>query len=195
MRAPGDVFEWGWLVLFVVTCVVRKIHERRSGGRSSMAGTPVTEIALMGLWGVLAGVAPLLVIFTPVLDFAGYPFNLPWVVRAAGLALFVVALWLLHRSHADLGRNWSRTVDATADHRLVTEGVYRRVRHPMYAAHILWSVSQGLLFPNAVAGPAAVFVMLAILRTRIPREERAMLDRFGDSYREYRERSGRILPW
>jgi protein-S-isoprenylcysteine O-methyltransferase Ste14 len=65
----------------------------------------------------------------------------------------------------------------------------------MYAAHILWSVSQGLLFPNAGAVPAAVLLMLAILRTRIPREERAMLDRFGDSYREYRERSGRILPW
>jgi protein-S-isoprenylcysteine O-methyltransferase Ste14 len=194
VRAPQDIFEWGWLVLFVTICIVRKVHERRAGDRGRLRGTPVGEAALMILWGLLAGVAPLFLIFGPLLDFAGYPFAIPWALRVAGLALFVVAIWLLHRSHADLGRLWSPTVEPKDEHGLVTEGVYARVRHPMYTSHVVWGVSQAVLFPNIIAGPLALLVMLVILQVRVPREERAMIDRFGDAYRAYMKRTGRVFP-
>ncbi len=46
----------------------------------------------------------------------------------------VAALWLFWRSHADLGRNWSQAFELRKGHELITHGVYRVVRHPMYAA-------------------------------------------------------------
>jgi len=194
VRLPQDFFEWSWLVLFVVICTVRKVHERKAGDRSALRKMPVTEAVLMILWGCLAGVAPLLLIFSPLLDFANLPFGFPWIIRTVGLALFVPAIWLVHRSHADLGRLWSPTVEFRDEHKLVTEGVYKRVRHPMYAAHVIWGVSQALLFPNFIAGPGALLVMLAVMRIRIPREEGAMLDHFGDDYLAYAERTGRVFP-
>jgi len=194
VRAPQDSFEWAWLVLFVAICTVRKVHERRAGDRITLRGTPAIEAVLMILWGCLAGIAPLLFIFSPLLDFANLPFHMPWMIRALGLALFPAAIWLLHRSHADLGRLWSPTVELRDDHELVTAGVYRRVRHPMYTAHVIWGASQAMLFPNVIAGPLALIVMLAIMRIRIPREERAMLDRFSDDYQVYMGRTGRVLP-
>jgi protein-S-isoprenylcysteine O-methyltransferase Ste14 len=194
VRLPSDFFEWSWLILFLLVCTVRKIHEHRAGDRTSLRGVHAVEAALMLLWGCLAGVAPLLLIFTPVLDFAGYPFDLPWGFRAFGLVAFAAAIWLVHRSHADLGRLWSSTVEFRDEHTLVTDGVYRLVRHPMYAAHIVWGVAQALLLPNYVAGPLALPVMVAILNVRAPREERAMILRFGEQYIAYMNRTGRVLP-
>jgi protein-S-isoprenylcysteine O-methyltransferase Ste14 len=46
----------------------------------------------------------------------------------------VIGLWLFYRSHADLGTNWSITLEIREQHRLITQGVYRRIRHPMYSA-------------------------------------------------------------
>lgn len=54
---------------------------------------------------------------------------------------FAVALWLLWRSHADLGRSWMGTLAIKEKHALVTQGVYRHIRHPMYAAHWLWGIA------------------------------------------------------
>ena len=77
---------------------------------------------------------------------------------------------------------------------LVTGGVCRRVRHPMYAAHVLWGVAQILLLPNLLAGPPALVLMLLLLVVRIPREEQAMLAQFGDAYRDYMAHTGRLFP-
>jgi len=58
-----------------------------------------------------------------------------------GAVTFAVALWLLWRSHADLGRSWMGTLAIKEKHALVTQGVYRHIRHPMYAAHWLWGIA------------------------------------------------------
>jgi protein-S-isoprenylcysteine O-methyltransferase Ste14 len=135
---------------------------------------------------------PLLYLFTPLLAFADYrlPALVPWV----GAAVMVFALWLFWRSHADLGQNWSVTLEVRKQHQLVTSGVYRRVRHPMYAAIFLWCIAQALLLPNWLAGWSALatFSLMYILRTR--REERMMCEFFGDEYRAYMNQTGRLIP-
>jgi len=52
------------------------------------------------------------------------------------------------RTHKDLGRNWSVTLEVREQHALVTNGVYSRVRHPMYSAFWLWALAQALLLPK-----------------------------------------------
>jgi len=135
---------------------------------------------------------PLLYLFTPLLAFADYrpPALVPWV----GLTVMLFALWLFWRSHADLGQNWSVTLEVRKQHQLITSGVYRRIRHPMYAAIFLWCIAQALLLPNWLAGwsSLATFSLMYFLRTR--REEQMMCEFFGDEYRAYMNQTGRLFP-
>ncbi len=81
-------------------------------------------------------------IATPLFAFADYPLRpLPFV---AGILTFAAGLWIFYRSHADLGTNWSVTLELRERHRLVTHGIYRWVRHPMYLALLLIATGQAL---------------------------------------------------
>src|SRR6202008_638924 len=93
---------------------------------------------------------PPLYFFTPLLSFADYP--LPSFIRWGGAAVMVYSLWLFWRSHADLGQNWSVSLEVRENHELVTHGVYRWIRHPMYASIWLWALSQAMMLANWFAG-------------------------------------------
>ena len=134
-------------------------------------------------------------------DFDRYPELKPaWDRRqfiksaAVGTACMALGLWLFYRSHADLGTNWSITLEVREGHRLVTEGVYRRVRHPMYAALLLFSAGQALVLPNWVAGPAYLVAFAILLAFRLGPEERMMAAEFGGEYGAYQARTKRLLP-
>ena len=96
-------------------------------------------------------------------------------------------------THAVLGRLWSTTLQLRAGHQLITAGPYARIRHPMYAAILGWLISLGLAgatwIPFVFAALSALNFML-----RIQGEEKMMLQQFGDEYREYMTRTGRLLP-
>lgn len=141
-------------------------------------------------------VVPFLYLFTTRLDFADYslPATASLIAGSLGAALFLQALILLWRSHADLAKSFSPGLQIRKGHRLVTTGVYERIRHPMYAAHLLWATAQLLLLQNAIAGPAFLVASLPLYAARIPREEEMMLDQFGEEYRRYSERTGRVVP-
>ncbi len=151
-----------------------------------------TEMILLWLVGVTGLLFPVLYVFTPALAFADYP--LPIAAWWCGLILMVASILLFYRSHADLGKNWSPTLEIREGHTLVTEGVYRRIRHPMYAAILLFDIAQGLMLPNGLAGWSALGIFLVLYVTRVPREERLMRDQFGDAYRDYMSRTGRLFP-
>ncbi len=122
-------------------------------------------------------------------DYRLYP--LPY---ALGLGIMVVGLWLFYRSHADLGTNWSVTLQMRENHGLVTYGVYSVIRHPMYSSMFLIGIAQLLFLPNWIAGPAYLlsFGVLYIFRVRV--EERMMLDQFGAEYEQYMRQTGRLIP-
>ncbi len=58
----------------------------------------------------------------------------------------------------------------------------------------LWSVAQALLLQNWVAGLAGLALFTPLYVLRVPREERMMLDRFGEEYHAYMNRTGRVVP-
>jgi protein-S-isoprenylcysteine O-methyltransferase Ste14 len=149
------------------------------------------ETFLLAL-AVLGFLIPLLWIVSPLLAFADYPLH-P-VPLAIGTILLVVGLWLFHRSHADLGTNWSITLQVRETHSLVSQGVYRCIRHPMYSALFLYSFGQLLTLPNWIAGPSYLVPFALLFLLRVGAEERMMLDRFGADYRAYMARTKRIVP-
>lgn len=124
--------------------------------------------------------------------FAAYPLH-P-IAFAAGVAAMLVGHWLFYRSHADLGVYWSPTLQVREEHKLVTDGVYKRIRHPMYTAMFVQGIAQLLIIPNWIVGPAwlVTFGLLYVFRVR--HEEQMMLDQFGDEYRNYMKHTGRLLP-
>ena len=89
---------------------------------------------------------PLVWIFKPIFRFADYPLHpMPFVL---GVVCFVVGLWIFYRSHQDLGDFWSITLEVREQHRLITEGIYRQIRHPMYLGLFVYSLAQALALPN-----------------------------------------------
>ena len=112
--------------------VIRLRHERRSKlvpVAESRKG--IVEVFLLALL-TIAILLPLLAMATSLLSFANYAPCLACVVP--GAVFMGLYVWLLYRSHADLGDNWSFTLQVRRDHRLVTSGIYGSIRHPMYAA-------------------------------------------------------------
>jgi protein-S-isoprenylcysteine O-methyltransferase Ste14 len=151
---------------------------------------PMETVLLTLAW--IGFFVPLVWIASPWLRFADYPLGL--VPFVAGAACQAVGLWVFRRSHADLGTNWSISLELRERHQLVTSGVYRRVRHPMYAALLLYAIGQALVIPNRVAGPSYLVPMALMVALRLAPEERMMVEEFGERYREYSARSKRLIP-
>jgi protein-S-isoprenylcysteine O-methyltransferase Ste14 len=135
---------------------------------------------------------PLLYLFMPLLEFADY--RLPEVVPRLGAVIMGASLWLFWRSHTDLGQNWSVSLEIRKKHELVTQGVYRYIRHPMYASIWLWGIAQGMLLQNWLAGWSVVPVFAVMYFLRTPREEQMMCETFGEQYRDYMRKTGRLFP-
>lgn len=188
-----NLFEWVFLVELVVLLAVRSWYGRRMRSlkvarQYGNASDWVLVVATLIGFNVL----PLFYLFTPWLAFADYqrPDWMGWT----GVVLVVPTMWLFWRAHADLGTNWSPSLEVREEHELVTGGVYRLVRHPMYAGIWLWAVTQALLLPNWLAGPAGLATFAPLYFLRVPREERMMLESFGEAYARYMARTGRIFP-
>lgn len=187
---PWDLI---FLAGFIVYVAIRGVFDSRAGKvPARISRRDALELALLILVGIGSLGLPLLYLFTPWLGFADYRLSAldPWL----GAALMLAALWLFYRSHADLGAYWSVTLEVREGHRLVQEGVYRRIRHPMYAAILLFDVAQGLLLANWLAGWGALATFLLLYAVRTPREERMMGEVFGQDYRDYVQNTGRLFP-
>ncbi|MGB2864196.1 MAG: protein-S-isoprenylcysteine O-methyltransferase [Sedimentisphaerales bacterium] len=192
MLKGHNTFEIVFLVGFVVGSVIRKVYAAKSRGiKTTKKCSNILDIILIAIASV-GLISPLLYLLTPWLEFANYSLSgwIGWV----GTVVFTGAIFILWRSHADLGRNWSATLRITGQHSLVTNGVYRYIRHPMYTAHLLWAIAQGLLLANWLAGWAFLVLSIPLYIARIPKEEQMMLEHFGEEYHAYMSRTGRLIP-
>ena len=117
----------------------------------------------------------------------------PAWLRFAAVFVMVIACVLLVWTFRSLGKNLTDTVVTRQQHTLVTHGVYRWIRHPLYTTVALLTTAISLMAANwfLLNTGAAVFCLLAI-RTRT--EEANLVARFGDGYRSYMKRTGRFFP-
>jgi protein-S-isoprenylcysteine O-methyltransferase Ste14 len=162
--------------------------------KDSRIDIPETIFSIMAFIGMQA--LPVIYIFTSWMDFADY--GLSWIssllAGLAGAILFLFSLIIVRQSHIDLGINWSPTLEIKEGQRLVTGGIYERIRHPIYLSQWIWCIAQALLLQNWIAGFAGLVSFIPVYLYRVPKEEKMMLDNFGEEYRTYMERTGRIIP-
>lgn len=182
-----------FLIGFSVYCTIRGVFKQRTKSNElvvrRMDALEKILIALVIPGGLLL---PMVYLITPWLGFADY--HLPPWAPWCGMALMVAALWLFWRSHADLGLNWSVTLEVRKGHQLVKHGIYRSIRHPMYASIWLWCLAQGLLLENWLAGWYSLVAFALMYFIRAPREEQMMCESFGQEYRDYMRQTGRLFP-
>ena len=110
------------------------------------------------------------------------------VLAAAGFLIRVVAM-------RTLGEFFTRTLRIREKHRVVSEGIYRRVRHPGYLGTILFFVGSGIATANFIT---ALLILAAILPTfvrRIAVEERMLTDQLGEEYSDYKAKTWKLIPF
>jgi protein-S-isoprenylcysteine O-methyltransferase Ste14 len=176
----------------LVMIAIRAPHGQRSR-RVKVARshkTPLETGLLVLAW--VGFFIPFIWLASSALSFAEYTLRIgPFI---AGVTCFAIGLWLFFRSHADLGTNWSVTLELREQHRLVTQGVYRRIRHPMYLALVLYSAGHAFVIPNWVAGPSNLIAFTILFALRVRAEEKMMADEFGGEYAAYAARTKRLVP-
>jgi len=182
-----------WCVGVIAWFVIRYPHARRSRrtARQRIAHRKL-ELVLLSISSLGLGVIPAIFVFSGEPRFASYPIQ-TWQV-VAGALIFLAALVLFRLTHAALGRNWSVTLEVRENHALVTDGIYKYVRHPMYSAFWLWAIAQAFLLPNWIAGLAGIAGFGTLYLVRVRHEEQMMLETFGSAYADYANRTGRVIP-
>ncbi|WP_183826297.1 protein-S-isoprenylcysteine O-methyltransferase [Rhizobium sp. BK377] len=183
-----------WVLGIIAWYVIRYPFERR-GKRVPVVSSRRSLSEGVALAAALAGLAimPGFYVATGIPKAADHPLHL-WAV-VIGAALFSLAMWVFRRTHKQLGRNWSITLEIRQKHELICAGPYAYVRHPMYTSFLLMGLAQAFLLPNWVAGMAGIVGFAVLFFLRVDKEERMMLDVFGPQYRAYMDRTKRIIPY
>lgn len=170
-------------------------------GRHARLRAKLRPPATVGRGGDLAQVVPLLypavVIVAPSWGYHGW-FN--WssgvdvLLQGVGLGLWAAGIVVVVWSAWVLGRYMSVN-GLTVDHQLVSSGPYRHVRHPVYASFTAIAVGTSLVFRSyLLLGVAVAWVAASTWWVTAEEELLASSQGFGDEYRAYSQRTGRVLP-
>jgi protein-S-isoprenylcysteine O-methyltransferase Ste14 len=182
-----------WALMVTAWYVIRYPYERRSRRASVETNQKRgAEYGRMAVAGSGLGVLPALHLWTNLLNFADRSAN--WLLFALGAICGVGALVMFVLTHKALGKLWSVSLQLKQEHRLVTHGVYKKLRHPMYSAFWLMALAQAFFLANWIAGLSGLLGFGFLFFSRIGPEERMMEEAFGDEYRAYQKRSWRIIP-
>ncbi len=115
-----------------------------------------------------------------------------WLRAGAGLAVMGLGAWLILQGFNDLGDSLTPVPRPRSNAQLVETGIYRRLRHPIYAGLMAGAIGWAGL--TAKLGALLVAVLLAaFLDAKARREEAWLLDRYA-GYAEYRRRTKRFVP-
>lgn len=161
--------------------------ERVSHREEGYLFATVLRLAGLSLW--IATFAYLL--YPRAVQWASLP--LPHAIRWIGVCLGVTAPLLMYWTLSSLGRNLTDTVVTRREATLVTTGPYRWVRHPFYVSAAVLMLSATIISAQAMIGISSIVILL-MLAIRTPAEEQKLIERFGDSYRQYMQTTGRYLP-
>jgi protein-S-isoprenylcysteine O-methyltransferase Ste14 len=188
-----DIFTAIYFVALILEIVIRiPLNTKRKQEKMSEQRISRQERTLLGLLSVAMFFVPIIYAATNWLDFANY--TLPAWAGWLGVLLIAGAVFVFWRAHADLGLNWSPSLEIREKHELITRGIYGVIRHPMYASQWLWVMAQPLLLQNWIAGFLNLLVFIPFYFLRVKAEEQMMMDKFGDQYHTYMQKVGGVFP-
>ena len=111
-----------------------------------------------------------------------------WIAAATALICLLASIDCWRR----MGDDWRMDIGARKTD-LVTDGLFRRIRHPIYAFSMLLMVCSALIAPT-LPMIAIALAHLALMNVKARNEERHLAAMHGDSYQQYVARTGRFFP-
>ena len=169
---------------------VRKHGEERNTLKKREEGLASKIAGILGLLG-----------FVAILVNAIHPGWLSWAslvlplwLRWTGVGMALLGLALLQWAQTILGKSWSDTPRMIKEQELITSGPYQFIRHPIYTAFLLILGATLLISANWLIGLVWIGMTVLEVVSRIGFEENLMLEYFGDQYRVYMKKTGRLLP-
>jgi len=121
--------------------------------------------------------------------------TLPEYAYQVSVGFMMIAILLLLRTFKDLGKQYSPTLQIFEYHALITSGIYKYVRHPMYLTALLLLLSQSLSLTNRIGLVSNAIAFGILLFLRIPAEEKMLIKEFDMEYKKYNERVAKIIPF
>ena len=144
-------------------------------------------IAFLGM-----ALIPLISIFTPFLN--NFEIKIPLLIIFFSIIGIAFDLYFFYLIHKQLGINWSPILEIKENQKLIKDGVYKYIRHPMYTQLLLWNILQGILLSNYFVEFFGILTMVIFYFSRINSEEELMIEEFGEEYIKYMENTGRLFP-
>jgi len=144
---------------------------------------------------IVMGAAFILLLASPFLTWLGtYAIYQP-IIQVAGLLLGMGGLIVRYAAFTTLGRFFSRTLREAKDHTLVTNGIYKYIRHPGYLSDFMIFIGAALAMGSLIS---IVFIPVTFsfaYAYRISVEEKMLIEIFGDRYRVYQKTSKLLIPF
>ena len=174
-------------LLFGVAVFAKRLSTPSSGGAvSARSRLSILGIAIQSVSFFLAAAAPV--------KFAPSESGKSLILAAVVLCLGIAGALLFHLSARALGTNWSLVARTRVEHRLVRNGPFARLRHPIYFAMLLLLAALAIGMGHIWGLIAAVPVFLFGTLIRIREEERLLRDQFGDEYARYASETPAFIP-
>jgi protein-S-isoprenylcysteine O-methyltransferase Ste14 len=115
--------------------------------------------------------------------------------RASGFILIVLGFAFLLAGQITLGRNHSSSVVIREEHRLISHGVYRFMRNPMYLGVILIIVVGIPIYTPSLRGCLTLLFLVPLFLNRIRMEEVLLTKEFGETYLAYKKSTRKLIPF
>lgn len=182
-------------LILVAYAVIRLYYARlaiQSGGNFFHPRSDLRQL-VFGTLGFLNIVPTIIYVVAPEqLAWAALPLPAGW--RWFGVGLGLVGIFLLLWVHHTLGKNFSVPGVMKEHQSLVTTGPYQWVQHPMYTALFIVTVVYFLISANWIIGALWIVWIVGTVASMVRDEEAALIEKFGDAYQVYMNRTGRFLP-
>ena len=194
-NSDPHVFRWLFLLLLSLNLGVSGYYRWRARSEEMIPRSAETApLKLTRAAFAIPGMLLLLtyVIYPPLVAWSSLavPLWTRWFGVLVGLSATPLNLWVL----SSLGKNVSETVLTKSNHKLITRGPYRWVRHPLYTSSFILLGGFGLVAANWLMAVLTVGAVALFSVVIIPREEDELVKKFGDRYRDYQRTTGCLLP-
>ena len=115
------------------------------------------------------------------------------LMNAVALAFFAAGTILRQLGKRTLGRYYSYGLRTLKDQKLIQHGVYKYVRHPITLAALIYTPAIPLIF-SSLYGFVVMLGIVPLFLFRIRIEEKMLVEKFGDEYRQYMRRTKKLIP-
>ena len=118
-----------------------------------------------------------------------------FLIRAVGLCFFVLFSWIQVWAYRSLGKSYAQDIVILKDHKLITSGPFKFIRHPQYLSQILSDLGAGLALMSFLVVPVVLLLEIPLFVLRASAEDKMLSKYFEGEFSDYKKRSGFMLPF